>query len=305
LAKIAVELEQAITQRKASGAAGHITQRLLAKGEGWAVADVMCTSGPQDRSYEEEHSQTTIVIVAAGTFQYRASTNQMGNSRELMTPGSILLANPGQCFECGHQHGTGDRCLSFWYSSDYFDRLSFDARGRKAERDFRVLRMPPLRATSPLVVQACTALSGFGEIGWQELGIKLAAQAVRLIGGSSLDRSDAAPSAVARVTRAVRMIDRHPETELTLTSLAKEARLSPYHFLRVFERLTGLTPHQYVLRARLREAALRLKLESSNIIDIALGCGFGDVSNFNRAFRTEFGLSPRSYRRQSGVAGWK
>jgi AraC-like DNA-binding protein len=59
-------------------------------------------------------------------------------------------------------------------------------------------------------------------------------------------------------------------------------RKSPAHrtasrigaFLRTFQQLTGLTPHQFVL-------------------DIALDCGFGDVSNFNRAFRNEFGENPR------------
>jgi len=57
-----------------------------------------------------------------------------------------------------------------------------------------------------------------------------------------------------------------------------------------------VTPHQYVLRARLREAAMRLAVEHARVIDIALDCGFGDVSNFNRAFRAEFGVSPRVYR---------
>jgi AraC-like DNA-binding protein len=48
---------------------------------------------------------------------------------------------------------------------------------------------------------------------------------------------------------------------------------------------------------RLRRAALRLKGEPTKVLDIALDSGFSDVSNFNRAFRAEFGESPRSYRR--------
>jgi AraC-like DNA-binding protein len=74
--------------------------------------------------------------------------------------------------------------------------------------------------------------------------------------------------------------------------------IMPY-FLRCFEDLTGTTPHQYVLRARLRRAATRLNQEHARIIDIALDCGFGDVSNFNRSFRAEFGNRPRLYRRHS------
>jgi AraC-like DNA-binding protein len=105
---------------------------------------------------------------------------------------------------------------------------------------------------------------------------------------------------VARVSQAVRRIERHPDDALTLGALARESRLSPYHFLRTFERITGVTPHQYVLRARLRRAALRLATEAGKVLDLALESGFGDLSNFNRAFRAEFGMSPRAYRRQAG-----
>jgi AraC-like DNA-binding protein len=41
---------------------------------------------------------------------------------------------------------------------------------------------------------------------------------------------------------------------------------------------------------------MRLRIEPAKVLDIALDCGFGDVSNFNRAFRAEFGVSPRAWR---------
>jgi len=56
-----------------------------------------------------------------------------------------------------------------------------------------------------------------------------------------------------------------------------------------------LTPHGYIQRARLRWAATRLMLEPASVLDITLDCGFGDVSNFNHAFRAEFGLDPLSH----------
>jgi transcriptional regulator GlxA family with amidase domain len=92
------------------------------------------------------------------------------------------------------------------------------------------------------------------------------------------------------------MIDNDLEGPHDLTGLAWIARLSPYHFIRVFEGITGVTPHQYLLRTRLRRAAVRLRTEPAKILDIALSCGFGDISNFNRVFRAEFGVSPRAYR---------
>src|SRR5262249_30107013 len=140
------------------------------------------------------------------------------------------------------------------------------------------------------------------DISWEELGIRLAAAAVRLASGASPEPANLPLNAAALVTRTVRTIAGHVDASLTLEQLAREAGLSRYHFLRTFEHVTGVTPHQYVLRARLREAATRLITEADKVVDIAFDCGFGDLSNFNRAFRAEFGLTPRAFRRHSSLS---
>lgn len=299
MAKIAVELEQAVAQRLANGESGGITSRVLGQGDGWLVADVVCSCGPQDRRFEEQHPFFAIAIVLAGTFQYRGSPNRSGSTEELMTPGSLLLGSPGQCFDCGHEHGWGDRCLSFRYSSDYFERIAADVGIARGQRTFRALRLPPLRPLSPTIARACARLAGGTDAAWEELSVQLAAEAAKLANGHSQGTYSAPPSSLARVTRTVRMIEHNQDNELSLESLARAAGLSPYHFLRTFQQLTGVTPHQYVRRMQLRKAAVRLASERAKVLDIALDCGFGDVSNFNRAFRTEFRVSPRAYRQQS------
>jgi AraC family transcriptional regulator len=153
-----------------------------------------------------------------------------------------------------------------------------------------------MRRLSPLVARAAAGVVDSDDVPWEEIGVRLAVESMNLAANGSADRRPLPPNAEARVTRTVRLIDRHPDAPLTLGTLAREARLSPYHFLRTFERVTALTPHQYVRRARLREAAVRLKAGAGKVLDIALDCGFGDVSNFNRAFRAEFGVSPGIYR---------
>src|SRR5262245_262410 len=87
------------------------TSRLLASGPGWSASDVICTAGRHDRPYEERHASISIAAVTAGTFQYRTD----GGSA-VLAPGSLLLGNAGACFECGHEHGTGDRCLAFGFT---------------------------------------------------------------------------------------------------------------------------------------------------------------------------------------------
>jgi AraC family transcriptional regulator len=309
LAKIAVELGQAVARRAAGGNAPESPSlRQVAMGEGWSVDDLICTCGPHDRSFEEQHSQFSVAIVLAGTFQYRAAA---GNDRrgQLMMPGSLLLGNPGQGFECSHEHGAGDRCLSFHFSEDYFERIAADAGGGRGQGKFRLLRLPATAEMSNLVARASAGLAristaqGTGSLAvWEEIAIEVAASALCLANGDGCVSFDPQPSATARITRAVRMIEESQElaqdSELSLQHLAQEAGLSPYHFLRVFEQVTGVTPHQYVRRTRLRRAATQLLAESANILDIVVDCGFGDLSNFNRAFRSEFGLGPQEFRRQ-------
>ena len=325
MAKIAIEFEPRATRRGSAPAAGRPDRRVLACGNGWSVTDVICVAGPRDRPFEERHTNVCIAIVLEGSFQYGSS-----GGRELMTPGSLLLGNAGQYFECGHEHGVGDRCMSFAYEPRYFEDLAVEAGVQYRGQRFSSLRVPPVQELSRLVARACASLVKFGDRAtgekkstftagaeklarnsldfpgisnagiteWEEIGVALAARALEIANGGEPSRGSL-PAAEARVTRIVRMIESRPEAQHGLIALAREARLSRYHFLRIFQQLTGLTPHQYVLRARLRRAATRLVLEPAQVLDIALDSGFGDVSNFNHAFRAEFGASPRAYRKNS------
>jgi AraC-like DNA-binding protein len=273
--------------------------RTLFRGEGWWINDVVCCRGPHDRPFEEQHECVTIAIVTAGTFQYRASGGSA--RRVMMTPGSVLLGNPGQYYECGHEHAVGDRCISFHYSPEYFVSITADSAADDRRRRFTLLRLPPVRMLSRVVADAHAALAGSADQSWEELSVRVAAQALRLAADEAPPQGAVSAAAIARVTRTVRTIERQSEASLTLTDLARGANLSPFHFLRTFQHVIGVTPHQYLMRTRLRRVAACLAAEPTKVVDIALDCGFGDLSNMNRAFRAEFGLSPRLYRRSRSL----
>ena len=88
---------------------------------------------------------------------------------------------------------------------------------------------------------------------------------------------------------------------LDLDRLASVAATSKYHFLRIFRRAVGLTPYQFLLNTRLRQAALRLLATPDAVSAIAYDTGFGDLSTFNAAFRDRFGASPLAFRRSGAL----
>jgi AraC-like DNA-binding protein len=233
-------------------------------------------------------------MVLEGTFQYRSAAG-----RELMTPGSLLLGNPGQCYECGHEHARGDHCIAFDFDPEYFETLAEESCVHLGRKRFSALRVPPVKELSPLLARATASLSGSADVRkWEEISLELALRALESGNGRASKRGNSL-AAEARVTRIVRLMETSPDLDHELGSLAREARLSRYHFLRVFQQLTGLTPHRYLRRLRLRRAATRLALEPAQVLEIALDSGFGDISNFNHAFHAEFGLNPRAFRRNA------
>lgn len=293
MGKIAVLLNDACSERDRLGGSAGLAARALANGDGWAVEDVICTYRPSDNSFEERHALYRVALVGAGTFNCHGP-----HGRELLTPGSLLLGNAGDGFECGHEHGTGDRCLAFAYEPQLFEQLAFEA-GVRGKPRLKALRVPPVRTLAPLVADACAAWANNAspsDIAWDEVAMRMAAAAAHFAGAPA--RAARSPRNSERgVVRAVRLIDRDASEPLELDTLAREARLSRFHFVRAFAQATGLTPHRYVLRARLRRAAVRLATNDARVVDVAIASGFHDLSNFNRAFRVEFGVTPRAHRR--------
>lgn len=249
------------------------------------MLDVICSAGPDDRAIEERHGHASVSFVLAGSFVYRSA-----RGRALLAAGSVLLGNAGGCFECGHEHGEGDRCLSFHYEPELLEEVAGDLGVPAA---FGRASLPPLPALSPLFARAAGKLRGDGDP--ETLALDALAIALR----SANDVRGQRPSRLrdeARVSEAVRFLEANNAEAVSACDLAARAGLSRFHFLRLFRAATGTTPHQYILRLRLRAAAERLAATAAPVTEIAYAVGFEDLSNFTRSFGAEFGLSPSKFR---------
>jgi len=88
------------------------------------------------------------------------------------------------------------------------------------------------------------------------------------------------------------------ETNISLDDLAKISSLSKYHYLRVFKKQVGLTPHQYILANRINKAK-NLVLKGISLSDATYSSGFSDQSHFIRVFKSMYGYSPKHILKKS------
>lgn len=249
------------------------------------VCDHRCSSGPGDAPFAEQHGGWSLAYVRAGAFSYR----HCGRGFE-MAPGAVLAGHPGDDFVCSHDHVHGDHCLSFRFEPETAEAV---ACGLSA---YRIGAIGPHPELMVLGERAAAAADAGEPMALEEAGLTLAARFGEVAAGR-----DTAPLGLTardrrRAALAALWLDANSEEEIDLKAAAGFVDLSPFHFLRLFKAVMGVTPHQYLVACRLRHAARRLAAEDTPVSAIAFEVGFGDLSNFVRSFRRAAGVSPGRWR---------
>lgn len=101
-----------------------------------------------------------------------------------------------------------------------------------------------------------------------------------------------------QVERALELLSSETSADHRVVRVADACGLSRSYFGRAFKASTGLSPHQWLLRDRVRRAAELLEVSEETISTIALHCGFADQSHMTRVFHKMTGFSPADWRRQ-------
>jgi AraC-like DNA-binding protein len=253
-----------------------------------SVSDFRCSYGPDDKPFAEQYASHSISYVRKGSFGCRTR----GRSFELVA-GSILVGHPGDEFTCTHDHVCGDECLSFFLTPELVQTI-----GDRTEV-WRVGATPPLPELMVLGELAQAAADGRSDIGLDEVGQLFASRFVEVVSGRTEKPVSATARDRRRAVETALWIDTHSHRQIDLEHAAAQAELSPFHFLRLFASVLGVTPHQYLVRSRLRHAARLLADNERPVTDVAYDVGFGDLSNFVRTFHRAAGVSPRRFREAS------
>lgn len=279
-----------VDRRRARGERGSATVATIFQGDGWRLADILCSADASDPSFEEQHDYVSIALVMAGAFSYRSSAG----SGDLCS-GSVLLGSPRTHFSCNHQHGAGDRCIAFQFSPERYEELLASLGAAKAGMIFPRVALPVSSRGAALFARTEALASGHARGTAHELALCTVSWVIEALGRMARDRTPT-PAQSRSMLAVARAIDEDVSAEHSLRTLAALASMSPFHFIRCFKRVVGTTPHAYVRIARLRAAGRLLCAPNLPIASVAFEVGFQDLSVFNHAFRQTFGVTPRQLR---------
>ncbi|GHC22685.1 AraC family transcriptional regulator [Kushneria pakistanensis] len=211
-------------------------------------------------------------------------------------PGSVIFFNPEQPHD---GESGGDHRLDYvmtYVSPETLAPLFAAAAGHQhAGR----LSSPQTLITDPVLRDAIVALTRLvrenvgSRIDQEHLLQQIATRMVQRAGRyQRMAPASTRPDVL--LTRACDYVRAHLEEELSLERISAAANLSRYHFLRLFRRQFGMTPHQYVISCRIDAARGALE-QGATPGEVALRYGFADHSHFNRRFKRIHGVTPFQY----------
>lgn len=260
-------------------------RKALVEAEALSVYAFRCTAAPCERPFTEMHERHSLPYVRRGSFGCRTE----GGAYDFVA-GALMVGRPGREYVATHEHhGCGDECLSIKLSPAFAEEFSRDA--------WSLARTPPLPELMVLGELLQTAAEGSTSIGIEEAALLLLERFARVVSREDRVSSAASPRDRRRVIEAALWLQDKAAEAVGLEDAARYAGLSPCHFLRLFSRVVGATPHQYLVRLRLARGAKLLAEQSLPVTDVAVDCGFADLSNFVRTFARAAGMSPTGFRR--------
>ena len=246
------------------------------------------------------HDFYEVYFFMSGNVQYIIE-----NRSYLLTPGDVLLISPMELHQpmFGREHREYERIV-LWIDKQFLE--SFSLPGQEFTKCFDTtapghtnLLRPEGIARQFLTFQLEQLISeSTPEDPYQEIAsLTYLAQvliALNRLAMQQMHKEDPVTAPDSAVYSILGYINEHYHEDLTLDYLANKFFISKYHLSREFQRLVGTSVHRYIIQKRLVMAKQMLS-EGKPSSEVYQHCGFGDYSNFYRAFKAEYQISPKDY----------
>jgi AraC family transcriptional regulator len=271
------------------------TSLLVERHRSTGVSDVFETLATPDQ---------TIVVALSGEHEL-SSARDSGWTTNIYRPGSVGLTGGGEVSRL-RWRGLG-RLATFETAHLYLPQQYVAEATERLTGSGRVLSRGALSAAvidDASIAQTVRALIQAMEAGESDLYAQAAAQwlAVHLVSRAAVKDARTVRHYVTerlsdqRLARVLNLIQESFAEPLSIDVLAAAACISKHHFLRVFTRKVGVTPHEYLTQVRLSAAREQLARTDLPVAAIARGCGYTHLSSFSAAFLRVYGVSPSAYR---------
>ena len=245
------------------------------------------------------HDFYEVYFFLSGNVQYNIESRSY-----LLTPGDVLLISPMELHQpmFGSEHREYERIV-LWIDKRFLEGFNIQGQDLTACFDTTLPGHTNLLRPEGVARQYLTFLleNLMAEVASEDpyrdmASLSLLAQVLvalnRLAKQSAGEENKSGPDAT--VYSVLGYINEHYSDNLTLDDLANKFFISKYHLSREFQRLVGTSVHRYIVQKRLVMAKQMLS-EGKPSSEVYQQCGFGDYSNFYRAFKSEYQISPKEY----------
>lgn len=251
------------------------------------------------------HMEYELILVLSGTL-----TLSLDTVTYLLEQGDIVLI-PDGILHGGTPHNCVYECLVF----DFARFLQGNSGGRKAHSEALNTAAQQAHFFKAGSNAACILNTLFETMEkeqpgyeffttgllWQLMGLLVQTRLQPQTAQTAPDGQPGREKRTEQMKKVLRRIRRDYAEPLALDDLAAEAGMAPKYFCRAFRQITGRTPIDYLNYYRVECAGERLCVTDERITDVALSCGFNDLSYFTRAFRKYKGVSAKKFRSAQGV----
>lgn len=244
--------------------------------------DITAVSASSEHSFARHtHDEYGIGVMLAGV-----QRSWSGRGTVEANAGDLITVNPGEVHD-GSPIGGSRSWAMLYLSPQSMAGIVSDIRG-EGRADFEFV--DPVMRNRREADQFLLAFGALGN-GADEAAAELI---MMLVAGLLQDTSASRIDFDSPMTQVKARIDDDPAGHHPLDELARDAGASSFSTLRSFTRLTGLTPHAYVVQRRL-DSAKAMICGGASLADVANRAGFADQSHFHRSFTRRYGLTPGAF----------